>query len=352
MKPNASGNPYEPIAGLGYFSASDTRTVDPEVYSPPGPVRRRWIFEEQIAANLRGTVWLFMLFILLLGAVGWAVGVLTLPGYEWYIALLVLVIGLVWSLYAYLKSDDMVLSFSAARPVSKEEQPVLYNTLEGLCLAAGVRSMPKLYLIKDSAPNAFATGRDPDKAAITVTSGLLDKLNRYQLEGVLAHELSHVVNRDVLVATFAAVLVGVIVLVCDYMRDWMWYGSRPGYGRSSYRSRDSDDRRDSGGSVIAIVLALLILILAPLIAQLLRLAVSRNREYLADANAIKLTRYPEGLASALQVIAADTEPLEVANKATAHLYIYNPLRDHQGWTNALFSTHPPVEERIARLRQM
>ncbi len=346
MNPGASGNPYEPLEGLGYFSASDTRTVDPDVYSPPGPVRRRWMFEEQIAANLRGTAFLFVLFMLLLAAVGWAVGILTLPGYEWYVMALVLLVGAGWSLYAYLKSDDMVLGFAAAKPVSKADQPMLFNTLEGLCLAAGVRSMPKLYLINDSAPNAFATGRDPDKAAITVTTGLLDKLNRYQLEGVLAHELSHVVNRDVLVSTFAAVLVGCIVLLCDYMREWMWWGSRPGSYRVSRRSRDS------GGGVVALVLALVIIVLAPLVAQLLRLAVSRNREYLADANAIKLTRYPQGLAGALEVIAADTEPLEVANKATAHLYIYNPLRDHQGWTNALFSTHPPVEERIARLRQM
>jgi len=322
------------------------RLIAPEgAYQPPAPIKGGWVFEDQIAANLRGTYLLMALFILLLTGIVWAVGELYAPGYAYVMAAFAAIITFATSYYSYFHSDQLVLSMSHARPVTKEEYPHLINTLEGLTLAAGLSTMPKAYIIDDSAPNAFATGRDPEHAAVAVTTGLLDKLNRYQLEGVLAHELSHVANRDILLSTIAAVMVGTIVLLSDIVMRSMWYS---GGGR---RRSSNSDRRE-GGSPILLIIALIALILAPIIAQLLRLAVSRQREYLADAHAIKLTRYPDGLAGALNAIANDHEPLEVANKATAHLYIANPLKEYQGWMNSLFSTHPPIEERIARLQAM
>lgn len=315
-------------------------------YRPPPPVKGTWLFEDQINANLRGTFLLMILFILFLTAVIWAAGQLYAPRYAYLLAAIAAVVTFFASYYSFFHSDELVLSMSHARPATKEEFPHLLNTLEGLTLAAGLPAVPRAFVIDDSAPNAFATGRDPQHAAVAVTTGLLSKLNRYQLEGVLAHELSHVGNRDILLSTIAAVMVGTIVLLSDWIWRSMWF---TGGGR-----RRSNDREGNGGplQVILLVIAIITLILAPIIAQLLRLAVSRKREYLADANAIKLTRYPEGLAGALQVIAADSEPLAEANKATAHLYIANPLHDHGGWLNSLFSTHPPIEERIARLERM
>jgi heat shock protein HtpX len=194
-------------------------------------------------------------------------------------------------------------------------------------------------VIEDGAPNAFATGRDPQHAALAVTRGLLDKMHQLELEGVIGHEMSHVQNYDIRFMMLVTVLVGTVVLLSDWMTRSLWYGR----GRRSSRS--------SGGGLLMLI-GLVFVILSPLIAQLMQLALSRRREFLADASGAMLTRYPEGLANALERIAADTEPLEVANKATAHLYIYNPLRDHGGWLNGLFSTHPPVEERVKRLREM
>jgi len=195
-----------------------------------------------------------------------------------------------------------------------------------------------LYLIGDSAPNAFATGRDPQHAAIVVTTGLLDKLDRLELEGVIAHEMAHIQNYDIRLSTIAAVLVGTVVLLSDVFLRSMRWGRRRGSRKS--------------GSGLLVLVGLVLAILAPLAAQLLRMAVSRNREYLADASGAMLTRFPDGLAGALEKISADPEPLEAANKATAHLYIINPLREWGGWANSLFSTHPPVEERVRRLRAM
>jgi heat shock protein HtpX len=318
--------------------SQSARVIDEEHYTPPPP--QRWLFDDQIRANVRGTVLLMIVFALVLTGIVWAVGELFAPGYAYIMAIVAAIVAFVTSYYSFYHSDEIVLRLSRARPATKDEFPYLINTLEGLTLAAGLPQPPKAYIIDDSAPNAFATGRDPDHAAIAVTTGLLGKLNRYQLEGVLAHEMSHVANRDVLLSTVAAVLVGMIVLLSDWTLRTLFYS---GGGRRS-RSR-------SGGGPLVLV-ALLAVILAPIIAQLLRLAVSRNREYLADAHAVKLTRYPDGLAGALEVIAHDHEPLEVANKATAHLYIANPLKEHGGLMNALFSTHPPIEKRLGRLRAM
>jgi heat shock protein HtpX len=222
--------------------------------------------------------------------------------------------------------------------VDRKQNPYLANVVEGLAIAAGVPP-PKTYIIEDSAPNAFATGRNPESSAVAVTTGLLDKLNRLELEGVIAHEMSHVRNYDIRYATFVVILVGTVALLSDWMRRSFFFRGRRG-------------RKSGAGGGIIVLIALLLAILAPIVAQLIRLAISRQREYLADANGALLTRYPEGLASALEKISKDKEPLEVANKATANLYIVNPLLEHRGKLNDLFSTHPPVEDRIKRLRAM
>ena len=240
---------------------------------------------------------------------------------------------------SYFAGDKLVLAQSQARELAPGAEPQLRNIVETLAVGLGIEA-PKIYVIEDSAPNAFATGRDPKHASIAVTRGLLQKMDRTELEGVLAHEMSHVVNRDIRVMLLITILVGTIALLSDWMLRSMWWGSRG-------RSRD----RGGGGAILAIV-AIVLAILTPIIAQIIQFAVSRQREYLADASGALLTRYPEGLASALRKIAADTEPLEVANKATASLYIANPLHDDAKPLDHLFDTHPPIQERIKRLEAM
>lgn len=241
---------------------------------------------------------------------------------------------------SYFYSDKIVLGISGAKPIEKKDNPEIYRLVENLCIAAGL-PLPKIYIMQDSAPNAFATGRDPKHAAIAFTTGILDKLNKQELEGVAAHELSHVGNRDTLVMTVVSILVGTIALLSDFFMRSMWFGGR---------DRDSDSK----GNTIFLVLAIVAAILAPIIATLIQLAVSRRRELLADASGVLLTRYPEGLASALQKISSDREPLEAANRGTAHLYIINPLKgkDAASWLAGLFNTHPPIEVRIKALREM
>jgi heat shock protein HtpX len=254
-------------------------------------------------------------------------------------------IALVMSLSAYYGGDKMVLGISRAKRIEKKDAPQLFNVVEELSIAAGL-PMPAIYIIDDTAPNAFATGRNPQNSVIVVTTGLLEKMNRVELEGVIAHEMSHIKNYDVRLQTLVVVMVGIVALLSDWMRRTFWLGG--GRGRKSGRNRSGG----GGGAAIILALALIMAILSPLIAQLIRFAVSRKREFLADASGAMLTRYPPGLASALRKIAADREPLEVANKATAHRYIVNPLKDIAGPVNKLFSTHPPVEERIAALEKM
>ena len=200
-------------------------------------------------------------------------------------------------------------------------------------------------MIDDTAPNAFATGRNPDHSVIVVTTGILDKLNRVELEGVIAHEMSHIKNYDILVQTLAVTMVGIVALLSDWiLRIFFWGGGR---------RRSSDRGKNSGNAgAVFLVIGLALAILSPIISQLIRLAISRKREFLADASGAMLTRYPPGLASALRKLDADREPLEAANKATAHLYIVNPLKDHKGRMNKLFSTHPPIEDRVAILEKM
>lgn len=296
---------------------------------------------EQIASNKRKSFFLILFFLVLIFVLAWLFGQITELGS--YALIPATIIAVVMTVGSYYASDKIVLAVSRARPATKEEYPYLYNVVEGLAIAAGLPKKPRCYIINDTAPNAFASGRNPENSVIVVTTGLLEKLNRAELEGVIAHEMSHIKNYDVLVQTLAVVMVGVVVLLSDWiLRSFLWGGGR----------RKSSDKQGGNAGAILIVVALLLAVLAPLFAQLLKLAVSRKREYLADANGALLTRYPPGLASALKKLAADKEPLEAANKATAHLYIVNPLKDIKGKMNVLFSTHPPIEKRIEALEKM
>lgn len=243
------------------------------------------------------------------------------------------------SLFSYYVGDKLVLAQSHARELGEGEEKLLRDVVETLALGLGIPT-PKIYVIEEPAPNAFATGRDPTHASIAVTRGLLDTMNRSELEGVIAHELSHVGNRDIRVMLLVTVLVGTVALLSDWLLRSMWWGGR-----------DRDRDRGNGGAILMLV-GIVLAILTPIIATLIQLAVSRQREYLADASGAFLTRYPEGLASALRKIAADQNVLTVANKATASLYIANPLKDHPFQFDRLFDTHPPIEERIKRLEAM
>ncbi|MEN6373019.1 MAG: zinc metalloprotease HtpX [Armatimonadota bacterium] len=294
---------------------------------------------DQISSNKIKSWGLIFVFMLIILAVGFVFSQYTRSPWIMPVAVII-AIAMTFSSYYY--SDRIVLAMSQARPAEKPEYAHLINSVEGLALAAGL-SVPKVYVIDDTAPNAFATGRDPEHGVICVTTGLAQKMNRVELEGVIAHEMSHIKNYDIRFATLVAVMVGIVALLSDWMLRSTYWG-----GRS--RRRSSDD--NNGAQLIWLILALVAAILAPLIAALMQAALSRQREFLADASGALLTRYPEGLASALEKIAADPEPLEAANKATAHLYIYNPLKDIGGTINNLFDTHPPVEERIRRLRTM
>jgi heat shock protein HtpX len=295
---------------------------------------------EQIARNKRRSAIIFLFFLLMIFALAYAFGELTGMGTGGLVFAALIAGGL--SFLSYWKSDSVVLAISRAKPATKEEYPFLYNVVEGLAIAAGIPA-PRCYVIDDTAPNAFATGRDPAHSVICVTTGLLQKMNRVELEGVVAHEMSHIKNFDIRVMTLAVVMVGIIALLSDWIMRSLWWGGR---GRKTSRGKSGNI------GAIFLVVGLFFAIFGPFVAQLLRLAVSRKREFLADASGAMLTRYPPGLASALRKIADDREPLEAANKATAHLYIVNPLKDLKGAVNKLFSTHPPIEERIAALEKM
>lgn len=303
---------------------------------PPGSV----LIYDRISANKR-TTWLMMTFFVviltaLVGvivmAMGGGIGVVGVVG-----------IGLIiYALFSYWGSTNVVLSISGAHEVTKEEEWEYVRRVENLSIGAGL-PMPRTWILEDSALNAFATGRDPNHAHVVVTRGLLNKLEPIELEGVLAHELSHIGNYDIRVMTVATVLVGLVALVSDLFLRYTMFGS-------GHRSSNRD--RGGKGSAVLLLVALVGAILAPIVAQALRMAVSRRREYLADASGALLSRHPEALARALEKISNDHEPLEAANKATAHLYISNPLREHESFLNNLFSTHPPIDERIRILRSM
>jgi len=246
------------------------------------------------------------------------------------------------SFVSYWFSDKIILTMSGAKPANREEYFDFYTVSENLAMSQRM-PLPKLYVIEDSAMNAFATGRDQNHAVVVATTGLLKKLNRSEVEGVVAHELSHIKNYDMLLMSIVAILVGFIALLSDWLM------------RSSFFGRQNRDREDKGGQLqmILMVAGFLLMLLSPLIANLIKLAISRKREFLADASAVSITKNPAGLINALSKLDADREPLEAANKATAHLYISNPLKNHSkdsiGWFGSLFQTHPPITERIKAL---
>ncbi len=305
---------------------------------------------EQIAQNKRKTVALIVGALIFAGGLGYLFGFL-IGGGSFSTSLVALVIALLiaagLSFYSYRYGDQLVLRASRARLVTPEEEPRLHNVVEGLAIAAGLPK-PAVYVVPEQAPNAFATGRDPEHSSIAVTQGLLGMMDRVELEGVIGHEMSHVRDRDILLGTIVATLVGSVVLIAEFMLRWFWWG-----GGMMGRGRD----REGGGEGFAIlaVVGIVLAILAPIIAQIIRLAMSRRREYLADAEGAMLTRYPPGLAGALKKIAADTTPMRVANNATGHLWINQPSRipgEANHWFENLFNTHPPIQDRIRILEEM
>lgn len=292
--------------------------------------------------NKRKTFAIVLLFIILLSYIVYTLINLWYPEAGVSAVIIALALAVITSWASYYNSDKIVLSLNGARPATLEENQRMYENLEGLCIAAGL-PMPKLYIMEDGSPNAFATGRDPKHAVICVTTGLMDKLNSYELEGVLAHELSHIKNYDILLQTIAAVFVGFTSILSDF---FLRVGARS--FRGSRRSNDNN----GNGQAILLLIGVIFLIFSPLFATLLQLALSRNREYLADASAVELTRNPQGLIDALKKISSDTDPLEQANKSTECLYICNPIKKANGKSNNLFSTHPPIEKRIAALENI
>jgi heat shock protein HtpX len=295
----------------------------------------------QISSNRWRTYLIIALFIFFISGFFFLLGQYMQSPTEYFI--LGFVISLISSIFSYFYSDKIVLFTVGAKPADKEEFFDFYTVTENLAIADGL-PMPKIYVIDDPSPNAFATGRDPKHAVVCATTGLLNMMDRAELEGVIAHELSHVKNFDILLSTIVAVLVGTIALISDWIMRSMWWGG--------FRGRDDEDRGSK--NPLMLILFILALIIGPLVATLIQLAISRKRELLADASGALLTRYPDGLANALEKIAGYPRPLRTANSATAHLFIANPFKKQNkgSWFINLFSTHPPIEERIKILRSM
>ncbi|MBN2067157.1 MAG: M48 family metallopeptidase [Candidatus Diapherotrites archaeon] len=296
-------------------------------------------FYEEISSNNRMTYFLFIIFFFLIIALGIVVSFAT--DFYFFVPLFG-IIAIIYILVSYYNSDRIVTAISKAKPADEQKFKQLHNIVEEMALAAGLPK-PKVYVIEDTAINAFATGRNPEHSVVCVTTGAVQFLNRAELTGVVAHEMSHIRNRDIKVMTMAAILVGLAVLLSDFLLRMFVWGGVGGRGRS-----------EKGGALViaAIALGVILAILTPLIAQMIKFAISRKREYLADASAVQLTRYPQGLIGALNKIDNDKEPLEAANKATAHLYIANPLKGQKLWMKSMFSTHPPIGDRVARLQKM
>jgi len=293
-----------------------------------------------VESNTRKT-WLYItLFLVLIIGIGWLISYYLQSPVILYIDV---ILSILMSFTSYWFSDKIVLAITKAKPIEKKDNPQLYRIVENLCITAGL-PLPRIYILEEAQPNAFATGRDAKHAVVAVTRGLLEKLEKVELEGVIAHELSHIGNRDMLISTVIVVLVGIVVIMTDFFFRISFWG---GIGGRSNRG---------GGQarLIMILVALALAILAPIFAQLIKLAISRKREFLADASGALLTRYPEGLARALEKIAVDPNSLRVANNSTAHLFIASPFRGKQSksWFIKLFLTHPPVEDRIKALKEM
>jgi heat shock protein HtpX len=292
---------------------------------------------QQIDSNKRKTVIIMIFFIAFVLFLGWLYGYLTDSGYSGLI--LAGIISLIMTATSYFAGDKIALTTAGAKPITIEDSAYVYHLVENLCITAGL-PIPQIYIIADSNINAFATGRDPQHASIAITQGAIDKLENEELEGVIAHELSHIKNYDIRLMMIVIVLVGIIALLADWLtRSFLW--------------RKSNDRDRGQGSIIFFIIGLVLIVLSPLIAQLIQLAISRKREFLADADGSLLTRYPQGLANALEKIAKTNQlPMRHANNAMAHLYIANPFGQTKRFLSNLFSTHPPIEERISKLRQM
>jgi len=304
-------------------------------------------FYQQIAANRRRSLVLVVLVTALLAVFGFVSGFAMSGTWQGGVVAVVIavIIAMLMSSVSYFAGDSIVLASSGAKEVTEQMAPQLMNVVREMAIAGNV-PMPKVYVINDSAPNAFATGRDPAHASIAVTTGLLDKLDREELQGVLGHELSHVRNLDIRFALLVAVLVGSIALLADFFLRFTFWGGMSG-GRSN--------RREGGGGglvIVMVVVGLILAIVAPIIARAVQLAVSRQREYLADASSVELTRNPYGLERALAKIGSDREVLEVANRATQHLYIVNPIKKFEARASGLMSTHPPIVDRVNRLRAL
>lgn len=303
---------------------------------------------ELIQSNRRKSFFLFILMGIALLLIGSFAGAALFGGENGAMLGLFLaaILWFILTLISYFSGSSIILSISNAKEVTKDVHPQLFNIVEEMTIAAGLSKMPKIYIINEAAPNAFATGRNPDNSAVAVTAGLLARLNRDELQGVIAHEMAHVVNRDVLFMTFAGVMLGSIVIISEVFIRGMWFG---GGSSSRYKSKSSDGGQ---GQMIVMIVAIVFAILAPILAQLLYFAISRKREYLADASGVRFTRYPEGLASALEKISSNTVELKTANKVTAGMYIANPLKKKGHKLSDLTSTHPPISERIRILRSM
>jgi len=295
-------------------------------------------FYEEIDSNKRTTFFLFIAFFALIFALGYAISFAM--GSYIFIPLFG-AIAIAYLFISYYYSDQIVTAISMAKPAGEQQFKQLHNIVEEISIAAGLPK-PRVYVIEDTAINAFATGRDPQHSVICVTTGCLTRLDREELTGVVAHEMSHIKNYDIRLMTMAAILVGLAVLLSDFfLRMFLWGGFKGrGEGKAGWVM------------IAAIVIGLVLAILTPIIAELIKLAISRKREYLADASAAQITRYPQGLANALIKIKNDTEPLEAANKATAHLYIADPLKGQKLWMKSLFATHPSIDDRIAKLQSM
>lgn len=288
----------------------------------------------QADSNIRKTWFLITIFLVLVIAIGWVFSeVFDMPEILW----ISVFISIAMSFSSYWNSDKIILSITKSQPIKKEDNPELYRIVENLSITAGL-PMPKIYIMNESAPNAFATGRDPKHGVVCVTQGLLEKLDKVEIEGVIAHELAHIGNRDILLSSVVVVLVGLIAILSDIgLRSFLWGGR--------------GNKRDKGeAGIIMVLIGIIAAILAPIAATFIQLAISRKREFLADASGALLTRYPEGLARALEKISQDPVPLQVTSNATNHLFIANPLKGKN--LSKLWMTHPPIEERVRALRQM
>ncbi len=301
---------------------------------------------DQITSNKRRSAVLIGAFVVVVVAVVWAIDLLI--GYGVAGLLIALALAGAGAFLAYWNSDRVALAMSHARPADPQQYARFHNLVEGLCIAAGLPK-PRLYVIDDPAPNAFATGRNPRHAAVAATTGLLEKMNRIELEGVLAHELSHVKNYDILVSTLAVTLVGVVALLSDFALRFLWWGGP--------RHRDDNTPGGGGPATALAIFGFVLLLVTPLVARVMQFAVSRRRELLADVSGVSLTRYPPGLIAALEKLQEDTTVVHSSSRATAHLWIESPLarspeEGRLAWLNRLFDTHPPLEERIQALKEL